>query len=122
MGRKTPPYPEYEAWTTARYWQFIRSALRKAWMKGPPKFQVMKDNRRDVKGKRHRFEYQCQSCKKWYMQKYVAVDHIIPAGSLNDWPDLVPFVQRLFVGTDKLQLLCKDCHLTKTKEERNVKA
>ena len=120
MGNKTPPCPEYEAWTTARYWQFIRSALRKAWMKWPPKFQVLKDKRRDVVGKRHKFEYQCEKCNKWYMQKEVAVDHIVPAGQLNNHKDLAGFVQRLFVGVEKLQLLCKACHLIKTKEERDA--
>lgn len=119
MGRKTPPCPEYDAWTTARYWQFIRSALRKAWMKWPPKFQLLKENRRDVKGRRHKFEYQCAECKRWWMQKEIAVDHIEPAGALNCHEDLAGFVKRLFVGTDRLQLLCKRCHSVKTKEERN---
>jgi len=119
MGNRTPPWPEYDAWTTARYWQFIRSALRKAWMKWPPKFQVMKEHRRDVKNKRHRFEYKCQKCKGWFVQKEVAVDHIEPAGALNRYEDLVPFMQRLFVGVDKLQLLCRNCHAIKTKEERD---
>jgi len=122
MAKRTPPCPEYEAWTTARYWQFVRSALRKAWMKWPPKFHVMKAAVKEVKGKRHRFEYKCAKCKHYYPAKEVAVDHITPAGSLNDWKDLVPFVQKLFVSAEKLQVLCKKCHTTKTMEERDGRA
>jgi 5-methylcytosine-specific restriction endonuclease McrA len=88
-------------------------------MKWPPKFQLLKENRRDVKGRRHKFEYQCAECKRWWMQKEIAVDHIEPAGALNCHEDLAGFVKRLFVGTDRLQLLCKRCHSVKTKEERN---
>lgn len=43
------------------------------------------------------------------------VDHISSAGSDSNFSD---FINRLFVGVDKLQILCKPCHATKTKEER----
>lgn len=49
------------------------------------------------------------------MAKEVQVDHIIQVGSDKDWNE---FVARLFVGTEKLQRLCRPCHAIKTKEER----
>lgn len=116
MGRKTPPFSEYPAWTEARFKQFIRSALRKAWSKFPPKHLKIQKNRKAVKGKKHKYEIQCERCKQWFPQKDIDVDHITPAGSSEDWN---VFINNLFVGEDKLQLLCKHkCHPEKTKEDR----
>lgn len=49
------------------------------------------------------------------------VDHIIPAGSLKSYEDLPGFVERMFVGEDKLQVVCKSCHKAKTNDERESK-
>lgn len=119
MGRKTPPFGEYPAWTTARFWTFIRSGLRKCWMKWPPKYELLKEKRVKVEGKRHKFEYPCYRCSGWFQQKEITVDHKEPAGQLRGYEDLPGFVKRMFVGKDNLQLLCKPCHKVKTKEERN---
>jgi len=46
----------------------------------------------------------------------VQVDHIIPAGtSLKGWDE---FIDKLFIGEDGMQILCKPCHKVKTKKER----
>jgi len=50
MGRKTPPHPEYPEWTEARFWTFIRSAVRKAHVKWPPPNNLKRKIRRDVVG------------------------------------------------------------------------
>lgn len=115
MARKTPPCEAYPAWTEARFRQFIRSALRSAWNKWPPKYEALNAVRRTVVGQRHKYEYQCNECKQWFKQKEVQVDHISSAGSDSDWNT---FISRLFVGVDKLQVLCKPCHSVKTKQER----
>lgn len=119
MGRKTPPFKEYPKWTTARYWSFVRSALRKAFTRWPPKYECLNDAKRTVTGKRHRYEYKCAKCSKWYKQKDVQVDHIKPCGSLNKHEDLPRFVRRLFVAKDKLRVLCKPCHQGETNEQRD---
>ena len=107
-------------WTRARYFAFIRSALRRASMKYPVKFQV-KDAVRRVKPKgasgRHVFEYQCVVCKNYHPDKNVAVDHIVQAGSLNCYEDLPGFVERLFCEADNLQVMCHVCHQLKTNKE-----
>ena len=112
MGRKTPPFPEHPDWTTSRFWTFVRSALRKAWQKWPPKYTAKNATRRKYDGpdKRTKWEYQCNICKKWFKGKETEVDHIIDPGSLKCYEDLPGFVTRLFVGVDKLQVLCKPCH------------
>jgi len=118
MGRKTPPFKEYPDWTTAKFWSFVRSGLRAKWSRWPPKFKKLNSAKRTVEGKRHKYEYKCAKCKEWYKGSEVSVDHIEPVGSLNNYEDLPKFVERLFVGEDKLDVLCKKCHDTKTKQER----
>lgn len=107
-------------WTKARYFSFIRSALRRASSKYPVKWQVLEKARRPFRGKdkRTKWEYQCNSCKHWFKTKDVQVDHIIPAGSLRDYEDLAGFVERLFCEEDNLQVLCNTCHDVKTAKEK----
>ena len=108
-------------WTEGRYWSFVRSALRRAAMKWPVKQDVLHAARRSKKKGtpgRHRFEYQCNECTKWFKGSEVQVDHIIPAGSLTCPEHLPEFVERLFCEEDGLQVLCKKCHHIKTQEER----
>lgn len=107
-------------WTKARYFQFIRSALRRATISYPVTQQVKKAARRSVKGQRHKFEYPCAHCKKWYQGKDCAVDHIVPAGKLNSYADLPGFVKRLFCEPEDMQILCTGCHLIKTNKEKGV--
>jgi 5-methylcytosine-specific restriction endonuclease McrA len=68
--------------------------------------------------KRQKFEYQCNKCKGWFADKNIQVDHKIPAGSLNCAKDLPGFVERLFVETEGLQVLCSTCHGVKTQKEK----
>lgn len=107
-------------WTTARYFSFIRSALRRAWTKYPVRYQVMDKARTPYTGKdkRTKWVYKCASCSELFKSTEVQVDHIKPAGTLKTYSDLPGFVQTLFCESDNLQVLCKACHDVKTKEER----
>lgn len=105
-------------WTEARYFQFIRTALRSAFTRYPVKYQVLKKASKSVTGKRHKTEYRCAECKEWFKQADVQVDHIVPAGSLKKYEDLPEFVERMYCEADGLQVLCKPCHKVKTAEER----
>lgn len=102
-------------WSEARYFTFIRSALRKAWVKYPVRYDVLKASRRPYKGldKRRKWEYQCNYCKNWFKSTGVQVDHIKECGSLKTYEDLPRFVQTLFCEKDNLQTLCKKCHKDK---------
>lgn len=108
-------------WTEARYFQFIRAALRAAFSRYPVRFQAKKLAERKVEGKRHKYEYICAACKKWYQAKETHVDHIVPCGSLKTYKDLPKFVETLFCEVDNLQILCTDCHKKKTADERKKK-
>lgn len=118
MSKKTPPFKEYPEWTEARFWSFIRSALRQAWQRWPPKYRVKDKASRPYKGKdkRRKKEFQCSDCKGWFKSSEVEVDHITPCGSLRSYEDLPRFVKNMFVGEDKLRLLCKSCHREVTNE------
>lgn len=107
-------------YTEARFWGFIRSALRQKSTRWPPIYDVLEEARRPSKSKNKRlkWEYQCAKCKKWWPQKEVSVDHIIPTGSLKSFDDIPGFVERLFCEKDGLQVLCDGCHNVKTAAER----
>ena len=109
--------------TESAFWSFIRSGLRQKSRWWKPITQCKLNAKRTYKGpnKRQKFEYQCNSCKKWFAEKNINVDHIDPAGSLNCANDFPGFVERLFCETDNLQVLCSSCHNTKTQNEKNGK-
>lgn len=106
--------------TESAFWSFIRSALRQKSRWWKPILQCKLAARRAYKGpnKRQKFEYQCATCKQWFQEKKINVDHIHPAGSLNCAADLPGFVERLFCEKDNLQVLCESCHDEKTKIEK----
>ena len=109
--------------TESAFWSFIRSGLRQKSRWWKPITQCKLNAKRTYKGpnKRQKFEYQCNSCKKWFAEKNINVDHIDPAGSLNCANDLPGFVERLFCEKEHLQVLCSSCHNTKTQNEKNGK-
>lgn len=104
----------------AAFWSFIRSALRQKSRWWKPIAMCKANARREHKGvnKRQKYEYQCNKCKKWFPDKKINIDHIIPAGSLNCANDLPQFVERLFCEVENLQVLCIHCHDIKSKEDK----
>lgn len=129
MGRKTPPAENYPLWTSARFFGFIRSALRQAFNRYPPKYETIKEAAHShydgvyktgaKKGQPKLVRrYMCNHCLKLFMQKEVQVDHIIGAGTLKSFEDISSFAKRLFCHKDGLQVLCKPCHDKKTQQEK----
>jgi len=104
------------------FWSFIRSGLRQKSRWWKPITECKLSARRPYTGplKRQKFEYQCNSCKKWYPEKKINVDHIVPAGTLTCANDLPAFVERLFCEQENLQVLCQDCHNEKTQKEKSL--
>jgi len=116
----TPKTRNAGTMTDSAFWSFIRSALRQKSRWWKPITECKMKARRAYKGplKRQKFEYQCNSCKDWFPEKKINVDHIVGAGSLNCSADLPGFVERLFCEQDNLQVLCTECHDKKTKLEK----
>jgi 5-methylcytosine-specific restriction endonuclease McrA len=123
MAKRTPPFDKYPVWSQAKFWGFIRSVLRAASNKYPPKYEAKKNARRKYEGddKRVKWEYQCYKCRDWFKDKQTQIDHIIPVGSLRCYDDLSGFVARMFCGVDGFGVICKECHKKKTNQERLVK-
>jgi 5-methylcytosine-specific restriction endonuclease McrA len=118
-------------WTEARYWGFIRSALRRAFTRYPVNYHVRNAAKRPYKGpnKLQKNEFQCGVCKEWFIQKSTQVHHLVECGSLKSYADLPGFVERLFCEANNLQVVCKTCHNNithkedaKPKRERRPKA
>ena len=108
-------------WTEARYRSFIRSALRGAWQRWSPN-HITKQQARVAYG-----EYMCAGHERdphvvgasvvidGKRKNNVFTDHIMPVGGDGDWNQVI---ENLFCETENLQLLCKECHDIKTKQER----
>lgn len=109
--------------TEAGFWGMIRSCLRNASRWWKPIAQCKLNSRRPYKGinKSQKWEYLCNHCENWFMEKEVQVDHIIDAGTLTRAEDLSGFVERLFCEVDGFQCLCKPCHQIKTNSVRAIK-
>lgn len=112
MPRKVERTRNGGKWTEARYFGFIRSALRAAFRKWAPKHEAKQAAKVAYN------TYECASCGGWFGTKQVEVDHIVPAGSLRSFEDLPGFTERLLCEVDGFQVLCKECHRVKTNEEK----
>lgn len=112
-------------WTESRMHSFIKSALRSASQRWPPKFEALKDaltsKKENKKTGRQANHYKCNKCKKEFPAKDVQVDHIEPVinpsiGFIN-WDEVI---SRMFCEKDGFQVLCKDCHKEKTNAEKRI--
>lgn len=115
-------------WTEARHKSFIISALRGAHSKWGVKADVKKLARVSTG------RYVCAECGnvgpatlppldgQKRRRNNAAVDHIEPvvepAEGFQDWNT---YIERMFLELDGYQVLCHDCHSTKTKDERVVR-
>lgn len=105
----------------AQYFAKIRSALRSAFRFWKPMTIALEKASRPYKGanKLQKKEYQCNHCKCWFKRKEVEIDHVIPCGSLRTFEDIASFIERLTTeNIDNFQVLCKPCHLIKTKQDK----
>jgi hypothetical protein len=90
----------------SRYWKPFQVALHLA----SEKWNV---------GGRIKKLYRCCKCEKRLDRQSVEVNHIIPVGSLKSYDDLPGFCDRLFVeDVSLLEVVCKECHLEITQEQR----
>jgi Zn finger protein HypA/HybF involved in hydrogenase expression len=84
--------------------QKLKTAIRKVWAFSPVRREALKR----VKQVTH--EWRCEHCERFTERPYV--DHIKAVGLARDWNE---FIKMMF--TEELQVLCRDCHSTKTKQD-----
>lgn len=112
-------------WTEARFNSFVKSALRAASRRWPPKYTCLnlactgqKVNQKTGRLAKH---YKCNCCKNDFPAKDVQVDHINaiinPEIGFTNWDDVI---NNLFCEIDNLQVLCKECHSSKTALEKSI--
>ena len=119
MAKKVARTRNNSTMTESMYWSKVRSELRRGFRYWKPMMQCKQDAKRKNEGsnKRAKWQYQCNECKDWFLDKETQIDHITPVGSLKCAEDLAGFLERL-TPEDGFQLLCKPCHQIKTNEER----
>lgn len=108
-------------WTEAGFFGWLRSGFRRMSLRWPPIVrQALERSRRKYVGPntKQKWEYRCAECSGWFMRKRVAVDHVVPVGSLRSWDDVRGFLERLFVEADALRVVCVECHELRTQRDR----
>lgn len=68
-------------------------------------------------------KYRCQACRGLFGPKEVALDHIAPVvDPYQGFVDWNTYIERLFVGPEAYQVLCRDkCHKEKTMSENKIR-
>lgn len=107
-----------------KYNQFstIFGALRRCWSRHPRKRAILhKAKHPTICGPRGGSQYICASCRETFGLGAVNVDHIEPVVPINtlskdmSWDEIIG---RMFnCSDDNLQVLCKECHKEKSREE-----
>jgi len=115
-----------EGWTDGRYRSFVFSQIRAGMRRYPPKFQCLKNAKRGKKVNeatgRQAEHYECNGCNKHFPQKQVQVDHIKPVvDPRKGFVDWNTYIDRMYCSIKNFQVLCKGCHLKKTKFEKTMR-
>lgn len=114
-------------WTEPRIKGFIIGVLRAGMRRWPPKYEAKAKAKTEKKvnpaTKRVAQFYRCAKCKEEFTSTNVEVDHkkpvVDPAVGFVDWNT---FIDRLFITSKGLQVLCKSCHKQKSDKERMKRA
>ena len=108
-------------WSESRYQSFIKSALRTASVRWPPRYSVLNDafvgKRINPRSGRVAKFYRCNSCENEYVGADVQVNHIIPVVPITGFTSWDDIIERLFCEKSGLEVLCIPCHKNVTKEE-----
>ena len=114
-------------WTQARFNSFIKNMLRGGHLSGwGPKQTALKLARDgkivNPKTNRPNIASKCQLCLSRFLEADMKIDHIDPVvdpyTGFTTWDDCI---KRMYVEVDGYQILCKQCHDKKTKEETAIR-
>jgi hypothetical protein len=111
------------SWTEARFTSFVKSALRNASQRWPPKYQVLSEacvgQKINPKSGRLAKFYKCKRCQDDFVAKEVQVNHIspvIPVSGFDSWNGVI---ERMFCEKEGLEVVCIPCHKNITKLEND---
>ena len=95
-------------------WPFYQEALRKA------RVEIKRYKKDGTEYLVPNVFYKCAKCNQFFKRNKVEVDHIQPVAPLkNATNSIQDLVNRQF--TDKLQVLCKECHKNKSRLENKLR-
>ena len=107
--------------TDAEFFSRILSFARRGTKFWPPAMACKLASKRPYKGsnKLQKWEYQCSLCKKWFKDKEIQIDHIIPLGGINSIDKIKDWYIRAYPEIEGYQMLCRAvCHKIKTALEK----
>ena len=112
-------------WTQSRFHSFIKSALRTASVRWPPRYETLAeafvDRRTNEKTGKLAKHFKCASCYNLFPQKDVEVNpkqSVVPVEGFTSWDEVI---NRMFCEKDGLEVLCKTCHKQRTQEENQLR-
>lgn len=100
----------------------LRSIIRQVWMKAPNKLAFLLSMRKvDLDpNTKTKWLYTCKICNDDFKQSDIEVDHIKGNKECTDIAQLPEYIDDLLnVGTDDLQIACKECHSIKSYAEKH---
>lgn len=90
---------------------FVKAQLRRASVWKWPAANIAVD-RNKLNGM-----IKCDGCKSYYSEKNINRDHIEPVMPVTGWISWESYIERLFVKSSGIQILCIPCHDVKTMTE-----
>jgi len=118
MSKKKKDYSSIEKDNEAfekHKFNFVKNALRIATYKWPYFSKALARQRLE------RGLYQCESCKGAFGPKQINRDHIEPVVAVTGWSGWTDYINRLFVKSDGIQILCISCHENKSLVENQMR-
>jgi 5-methylcytosine-specific restriction endonuclease McrA len=105
----------------------LKGALRRVFARSELRNKVLKAaivKHSDSSRPRVKTWVKCKECGKLEAKSYMVVDHIdplIPLNSSFEEMSVDEVINRLWCDEKNLQVLCKDCHNIKTKQETKIR-
>lgn len=107
-------------WTESRFNSFIKSALRSASVRWPPRYETLADafidSRKNEKTGRMAKHFKCNSCGGAFPSKDVQVNHIVPVIPVEGFDSWDNVIARMYCEKNGLEVLCIPCHKQVTQE------
>ena len=110
-------------WSQARFNSFIKSALRSASVRWPPRYTVLNEAfvEKGINPATGRVAklFRCNGCGEIFPQSQIDINHIEPVVPVEGFDSWDGVIRRMFCEKEGMEALCKPCHKRITKEENS---
>lgn len=91
----------------------IKSRLRKEWYWSKTRTEALNAAQEGS-------DFKCAECDGLFPRKKIQVDHIDPViDPVFGWQGWDVYIERMFCPVENLQILCKECHVSKTNSQNH---